>query len=84
MRKRPAAWLVFFAFLFVATIGILAGSENLVDLWLRHAVWAIWIALSIALAWKLFRSDDPAERRRLIDSRGVYLLPRSWRHWLFD
>lgn len=81
MSRRPIAWLIFFGFLaLVSMVGIFS-VQNLV---LHYATWSIWLVLSVCFVWRYARTGSSAERLRLIDTRGVNLLPLPLRRWLFD
>ncbi|WP_369724721.1 hypothetical protein AB8Z38_10145 [Bradyrhizobium sp. LLZ17] len=80
MSRRPTTWIIFLGFL--ALIGVSAAS----DLWNRpvqYGVWGFWLLLSAIFVWRYAHTGSSADRFRLIDTRGIYLLPQPLRRWLF-
>jgi hypothetical protein len=54
-----------------------------VNLVLACGIWAIWLSMATLFLWSYASKVSPADRHRLIDSRGIDLLPRSVQRWLF-
>ncbi len=80
MGGRPTAWLVFMAFIIVLTLGTSFSGAGRA---LQYGLWGGWLAMVVLFLWGYARALSPADRVRLIDSRGINLLPRTWRRWLF-
>lgn len=81
MSRRPTAWIIFFGFLALIGVAAALGVGNRA---LQYGVWGFWLVLSAIFIWVYARTGSPADRSRLIDTRGIYLLPRPVRRWLFD
>ncbi|CCE07151.1 exported hypothetical protein [Bradyrhizobium sp. STM 3843] len=81
MSARPTAWLVFVAFIIVLALG--TGVPD-VGRALQYGLWGFWLAMMALFLLRYAREPSQADRFRLIDSRGIDLLPRAWRRWLFD
>lgn len=81
MSRRPRALLIFFGFLAMVGMGGILGVENRA---FQYGFWGVGLVLSAVFAWRYARTSSSAERLRLIDTRGVNLLPHSLRRWLFD
>ena len=80
MSNRLTAWLIFLAIL--TFLALAAGSPQL-KLALRYGVWAIWLSMAVLFLWSYAHTPSPADRHRLIDSRGINLMPRAVRRWMF-
>jgi hypothetical protein len=81
MGRRPIALLIFLGFLAVVGMGRVLGIENRA---FQYGFLGFGLVLSAGFVWRYARTNSSAERLRLIDSRGVNLLPHSLRRWLFD
>jgi hypothetical protein len=80
MNSRPAAWFICLAI--VTLLALAAGSPG-VNLVLRYGVWAIWLSMAILFLFSYAHTSSSADRHRLIDSRGINLMPPAVRRWLF-
>jgi len=80
MSRRQIAWLI------VGSLALLGGAVSLGAE--RHAIqygiWGLWLVLSAVFVWVYVRIGSSAERPRLVDTRGINLLPQPLRRWLFD
>lgn len=81
MSHRLTAWIIFLGGL--TLIGVGATSEVGIRV-VGYGIWGLWLVLSAIFIWVYVRTGSPADRSHLIDTRGVYLLPRPMRRWLFD
>lgn len=81
MSRRPMAWVIFVSFL--ALVAVSAGSE-VANRAIQCGIWGFWLLFAAMFVWAYARVRSPAERERLIDTRGVGLLPQPLRRWLFD
>ena len=80
MSTRLIAWLIFLA---VATSLALAAGSTGANLVLRCGIWAIWLAMAVLFVFSYAHTSSSADRHRLIDSRGINLMPPAVRRWLF-
>ncbi len=81
MNRRLAAWMIFFGFLgLLAVATASAVGSRLV----QYGIWSFWLVSAAVFVWVYAQTGSSAERSRLVDTRGVHLLPRSVRRWLFD
>ena len=81
MSRRQTAWLIFLGFLALLGGGAALGANGRA---FQYGIWGFWFVLSAAFVWVYARSDSSADRLRLIDTRGINLLPQALRRWLFD
>ena len=81
MNRRLLALLIFLGFLAVVGMGRDLGFESHA---FQYGFLGVGLVLSAGFVWRYARTNSSAERLRLIDTRGVNLLPRSLRRWLFD
>jgi membrane protein implicated in regulation of membrane protease activity len=80
MSSRSSAWLIFLA---VITLLALAAGSPGANLMLKYGVWAILLSIAVLFLWSYAHAPSPSDRHRLIDSRGISLVSRSVRRWLF-
>jgi len=80
MSSRSSAWFIFLAI--VALLALAAGSPG-VNLVLRHGIWAIWLSMAVLILFSYAHTSSSADRHRLIDCRGINLMPPAVRRWLF-
>lgn len=81
MSRRPTAWMIFFGFLALVTM---AGALGIGSRVVQYGVWGFWLVSSAIFMWVYMHTETPADRSGLIDTRGINLLPRAVRRWLFD
>ena len=79
MSGRLTAWMVFLGC--IGALALIAGSGA--EPILRAGVWGFWLLMAALFIWAYARAPSSADRMRIIDSRGINLLPRSLRRWLF-
>ena len=81
MSRRSIAWVIFLGFLvLVAAGGVLDVGNRVV----QYGVCGFWLVLTAGFVWAYAHTRSPVDRQRLIDTRGVNLLPQPLRRWLFD
>ncbi len=78
MNRRSIAWVIFLGVLALAGAGGIAGVGTRA---VQYGIWAFWLVLTACFVWVYVRTDASADRQRLIDTRGINLLPRSSRRW---
>ena len=81
MSRRSIAWVIFFGFL--ALFGV-AGGLGVGNRAVQYGIWGFWLVLMAGFVWAYAHTRSSVDRQRLIDTRGVNLLPRPLRRWLFD
>jgi hypothetical protein len=81
MTRRQIAWLIFLGFLALLGGGASLGAESHA---IQYGIWGLWLVFSAAFVWVYARTGSSTHRLRLIDTRGINLLPQPLRRWLFD
>ena len=81
MSRRPTAWVIFLGFL--ALVGV-SGVLGVANRAVQYGIWGCWLVLAIGFMWAYAHTSASADRQRLIDTRGINLIPRPLRRWLFD
>ena len=81
MSRRQTAWLIALGVFAVLGVGAASDTGNRA---IQSGIWALWFICSIAFVAAYVRSRTAADRLRLIDTRGINLLPQALRRWLFD
>jgi hypothetical protein len=81
MSRRLTALMIFLGFLALIGVGASSGLGNRL---VQYGIWSFWVVMSAIFVWTYTRAGSSADRFRLIDTRGIYLLPRPFRRWLFD
>ncbi len=81
MSRRPTARMIFLGFLALVGVGTALGVGNRA---VQYGIWGFWLVLSAIFVWVYARTGSSADRLRLIDTRGINLLPQPLRRWLFD
>ncbi len=81
MSRRQTAWLSFLGFLALLGAGAASGVGSRA---IQYGIWGFWLVLSAVFVWAYARTGSSADRLRLIDTRGINLLPQPLRRWLFD
>jgi drug/metabolite transporter (DMT)-like permease len=81
MSRRSIAWVIFLGVLaLVGTGGVLGVGNRAVE----YGIWGFWLVLTAGFVWAYAHTRSSVDRQRLIDTRGVNLLPQPLRRWLFD
>jgi membrane protein implicated in regulation of membrane protease activity len=73
--------MIFLGFLALVGVSAALGVGNRA---VQYGIWAFWLILSVIFVWAYARTESPADRLRLIDKRGINLLPQPLRRWVFD
>jgi thiosulfate reductase cytochrome b subunit len=80
MGRRPTASVIFLGFLALIGVGGALGVGRVV----QYGIWGFWLLCAAVFVWVYARTSSSADRLRLIDTRGINLLPQPLRRWLFD
>ena len=81
MSRRQTAWVIFLGVLALIGVGGVLGVGNRA---VQYGIWAFWLILAVGFVWAYAQTSGSADRQRLIDTRGINILPRPLRRWLFD
>jgi hypothetical protein len=81
MSRRQTAWVIFLGVLALIGVGGVLGVGNRA---VQYGIWAFWLILAAGFVWAYAQTSGSADRQRLIDTRGINILPRPLRRWLFD
>jgi hypothetical protein len=86
MVRHAKAFAIFPLFCLLIGLGARSGSRaHVFDLAWIGFVWTIIIAISVGILFKARgRWREPGGLARLGESRGLWLLPRGVKRWLFD
>jgi hypothetical protein len=81
MSRRPTAWMIFLGFLALVGVGAALGVGNRA---VQYGIWGFWLLFSAMFVRGYAGTPSSVRRQRLIDTRGISLLPQPLRRWLFD
>jgi len=81
MNHRATSWMIFLVVLALVGVGAALGIGNRA---VQYGIWGFWLVSTPIFVWAYAQTGSSADRLRLIDTRGVNLLPRALRRWLFD
>jgi hypothetical protein len=83
-RRQIVRWIIFLGVLALLGIGAALGGRDPAVRAVQYGLWGFWLVLAAGYVWAYAHTRSSADRQRLVDTRGVNLLPRGLRRWLFD